>query len=162
MKKFGFTIIEVIMGIAFLSAILAGIFGAYVLVQRYFKDGVALAVSGANANISIEEIVRPVVREGRSFSITSSGNTLSVTRFDSSVNVFTFNNGDGSDSTFTDNTLEKNGSVIADNVAKIPGVDIFQELEPDERVGINFGIRNEGVSEHFREVRISTEIKLRN
>lgn len=146
------TMVEVLIGITFLGIILSGILGSYIIVQKYFKDGIAMAFSGETASTLIEEIVRPIVREGRDFSISNGGDTLTVTRFDSTVNVFSFVN----------NSITRNGSTIAENVVKIPGINIFQELEEDERAGVNFGIRNQGVVGHYKEVRISTGIKLRN
>lgn len=158
----GFTIIEILIGITLLAVVVGSILGIFIVVQRYFKDGVALTVSMATARTVIEKIVRPSVREGSGFSVTDNGNTLTVTGYDSSVNTFTFNNGDGNDATYTDNTIKKNGTIISANIVKITGKDIFEELTANELVGINYGVKNEGVAGHYKEVQISTEIKLRN
>lgn len=162
MKKRGFTIIEILIGITLLAAIVGGILGAFIVIQYYFKNGIAMADSEATARAVIEEIIRPEIREARAFTLSAAGNTLSVTSYDSSVNIFSFNNGDGSDTTYADNTLQKNGNIIASKIVKILGQNIFEQIEENERVGINFGVRNEGVSGTFKEVHINTQIKLRN
>lgn len=164
MKKniFGFTIIEILIGIVLLAIVTSGILGLLIVVQRYFKNGFAMASSQATARLIIEKIVRPDLREGMNFAVSNGGNTLTITESDSSVNVFTFNNGDGSDATYSDNTIKKNGNVIGTNIVRIPGKDVFQELEANELAEINFGVKNEGLTGHYREVHICTEIKLRN
>lgn len=144
--------IEVLIGITFLAAILGSILGAYTIIQKWVKDGIAMASSGATASTLVEEMVRPVIREGRIFSIYPGGDTLTVIGYDSSQTVFTY----------SDNTIKKNGNTIAENVAKIPELDIFQQVEANERVGINFAISTQGVIGSYKEVRISTGIKLRN
>lgn len=158
----GFTIIEALIGITLLAVIVGSILGIFIVVQRYFKDGVALTDSMATARTVIERIVRPSVREGSGFSVSDNGNTLTVTGYDSSVNTFTFNNGDGNDATFGNNTIEKNGTTISANIVKIAGENVFEQITANELVGINYGVRNEGIAGHFKEVHISTEIKLRN
>lgn len=160
MKKFniGMTILEALIGITFLAVIVGSILGIFIVVQRYFHDGIAMANSQATARIVIEKIVRPDVREGSSFSISDSGNTLTLNTGD----FFTFDNGDGDDTTFSDNTIIKNGNVIGNNIIRTGDKDIFEQIEENELVGINFGVRNEGIPGHYKEVHISTEIKLRN
>lgn len=147
-----FTIIEILIGVTLLAVVIGGILGILIVAQRYFKDGVALMDSMATARTVIEKIVRPTVREGSSFTVTDNGDTLTVTSYDSSVNTFTF----------SDNAIKKNGNIISANIVKITGKDIFQQIAENELVGINFGVKNEGVAGHFKEVDICTEIKLRN
>lgn len=163
----GFTIFELIVVIALLALVLGSISGAFMVVQRYFKDGIALAKSQATARVVIEEMVRPI-RHGSRFEILSEGNGLKVVmtgtaedEFGSEV-TFTFDNGDGIDTTFEDNKILMNDNIIGKNIIKIPGENIFQQLEADERVGVNFGVRNKGLVGFYKEVHICTEMKLRN
>lgn len=158
----GFTIVEILMGIILTGAIVGGILGTFIVIQHYYVNGIAMADSEATARAVIEEIIRPEIREGRAFMITTIGNLLTVTSYDSSINNYLFNNGDGIDATFGDNTLQKNGTIIGSNIVKIPGQNIFEQVEENERIGINFGVRNEGTSGTFKEVHINTQIKLRN
>lgn len=160
MKKniFGFTIIEILIGIVLLAIVMSGILGLLIVVQRYFKNGLAMASSQATARLVIEKIVRPDLREGMNFAVSNGGNKLTINEDD----YFTFDNGDGNDATYNDNTIKKNGNVIGTNIVKVPGKDVFQELVANELAGINFGVKNEGLTGHYREVRICTEIKLRN
>lgn len=152
MNKKGLTIIETLIGISFLAVIVGSILGIFIIAQRYFHDGIAMANSQATARIVIEKIVRPDVREGSSFSISSDGNTLTVTKYDGTISVFNFQ----------DNNIRKNGNVIGNNIIKIEDEDIFEKKQENELVGIKFGVKNEGVYGHFQEVHIETQIKLRN
>lgn len=152
MNKKGLTIIETLIGITFLAVIVGSILGIFIIVQTYFHDGIAMAKSQATARIVIEKIVRPDVREGSSFSISDGGDTLNLTKYDGTNVTFGY----------LDNTIQENGNTIGINIVKIPGEDVFEEIVDDELVGINFGVKNEGVSGHFKEVQISTEINLRN
>lgn len=147
-----FTVIETLIGITFLAVIVGGILGLFMVVQKYFKDGIALAISDATARISIEKIVRPDVREGREFTITDAGDTLNLVKYDGTNVTFRY----------TENTLQRNGNTIGANIVKITGSDVFEEIVNDELIGINFGVRNEGISGHFHETHIVTQIKLRN
>lgn len=160
-----FTILETLIGVSLLAVIVAGILGILVVVMQYFVDGLAMATSQATARMAIERIVRPYVREGMSFDVPveNNGDVLIVTNYESAVDTFTFVDDDGDEETFLDNRLERNGSIIGLNIVKIPGTPVFQEIEENERVAINFGVRNQGKFGNInKEVRISTEIQLRN
>lgn len=165
----GMTIIETLIGITLLVIITGSILGLYIVVQQYFKDCVALVKSQATARIVIEKMVRPSIREGSSFSPPPpDGNTVSLTGYNGNTITFTFYNGpDGNDSTFEDNIIKKTENeietTIGTNIVKIPGRDIFEEVSgSDKLVAINFGVKNEGVAGHYKEVYIFTQIKLRN
>ena len=164
MKTRGFTIIETLIGVTLLGIIMGGVLSITVIVNKYFQDGVALSKSQAMARVAIEEMIRPM-RHGESFVISADGNTLTLTKYDDTIDVFNFNNGDGDDSTFKDNMFLKNDIIIASNVTKIPENNIFQQGDitgTDNMIVINFGIRNEGLEGEYKEVRISTDVKLRN
>lgn len=155
MKKLitGFTILESLIGITLLAVIMGSILGAFIVIQRYFKDGIALASSQAAARIVIEKIVRPEIREGSSFSITDGGDTLTVTKYDNSIDIFKF----------VDNRIKKNGNIIGTNIVSIPDKDIFENVAGNNKlVSINFGVMNKGEFGGNKEVHISTEMKLRN
>lgn len=154
-----FTILETLIGVALLAVIVGSLLGIFVMVKQYFEDGIAMANSQATARMVIEKIVRPYVREGKDFSVINNGDGLEVTNYESTIlnpiiDTFTYVD--------EDNKLEKNDNVIGLNIVKIPGMNIFQEVEEDERVRIYFAVRNEGIYGGDKEVRISTEIQLRN
>lgn len=156
----GFSILETLIGVALLAVIVGSLLGILIMVRQYFEDGLAMAESQATARRVIEKIVRPYVREAKDFSVINGGDGLEVTNYNSTIidpiiDTFTYVD--------EDNTLELNGSVIGLNIVTIPGAAVFQEIEEDERVAINFGVRNQGeFGDIDKEVRISTEIQLRN
>lgn len=147
----GMTIIEVLIGITFLAVIMGSILGTFIVVQRHFKDGIAMAKSQATARIVIERMVRPI-RHGESFSVSSNGNTLTLTEYGGLVDIFSFE----------DNKIKQNGNTIGINIYEIPGENIFQNSSDDELIGINFAVKNQGMLDQDKEIRISTEMKLRN
>lgn len=51
---------------------------------------------------------------------------------------------------------------MSTNIYKITGEYVFQEIVEDERIGINFMVRFEGVSGEFREIQVNAEVGLRN
>lgn len=152
MNKEGLTIIETLIGITFLALIVCTTLGLFIVAQIYFHDGIAMAKSQATARIVIEKMVRPDVREGSSFSITDGGDTLNLIKYDGTQVTFRY----------LDNSIRKNDSIIGSNIVKIPGTDVFQEIVDNELLRINFGVKNKGISGHYKEVHISTDIKLRN
>lgn len=154
----GFTIIETLIGITLLAVILGGILGVFIVVQQYFKDGVALINSQATARILIEKMMRPI-RHGESFVVSNGGDTLTLTKYNDSIDVFTF--------VEADSELKKNGNTIAADIVKIydengSPIEVFKEVVPDELVAVNFGVKNEGRVGQYKEVHISTEVNLRN
>lgn len=158
----GFTIIETLIGITLLAVILGGILSVFIVVQQYFKDGVALVNSQATARIVAEKMIRPI-RHGESFEVSDGGNKLEVTGYDGLPDVFTFVKATGD----LTGVLKRNDNTIASNIVEIYDegtlpIEIFKEVVPDKLVAVNFGVKNEGVVGHFKEVHISTEMKLRN
>ena len=163
MKKItgGMTIIETLIGVSLLAIVLGGIFGALIVIRRYAGDGIAMAKSQAIARIVIEKMARPI-RHGESFIVSDGGDTLTLTRYDGTLDTFTF----------TDNTLEQNENPIGTSIYRIPEGDetipIFKlsddlgEDVSEKLIEINFLVRNRGVSNQYQEVRISTVMKLRN
>lgn len=160
-RFYGFTIIEAIMAITFLFLITGSIFSCFLSVQRFFLHTSELAHIQGISQTVMSKIVRPT-REAVSFTITGGGTVLTITHVDGSTEVFSFNNGDGVDATEVDNTIEHDGVAVGTHIVKIPGLFVFQELEVDERVGINFGVRFEGMNDWLREIRISNQVYLRN
>lgn len=160
----GLTIIETLIGISLLALIVGGILGLLVVVQTYFKDGISLINAQAGARIVIEKMVRPA-RAGTGFSVSGDGNTFTLENNNGAPNtIYDFYNGDGNDATFDDNTIRKNGNSIGINIVKISGIPIFQIIPDTENkvLGINFGVKYEGIAGHYEEVHIVTEVKLRN
>jgi len=152
----GFTVIEAIIGITLLAIIVGGILGAFVLIKEYFEDGSALAKSQATARIVAEKIIR-TVRAGRSFIVSEDGNTLTLLNYDGSTDVFQFE---------ADNTISRNGNTFGTDIYQISNsvgsLDIFEEVEANKLIKINFEVRNSGVLKANRTVRISTDARLRN
>lgn len=166
----GMTIIETIIGITLLAIIVGGILGTFAVIQLFFKDGIALVNAQATARIVTEKVMRPI-RNGKSFTVSADGNTLTLTKYDGTVVTFIFSNGDGSDDTSTDNVIKKteNGVTTAiANIVKIPKADgtgnenIFSTIVADRVAGIKFGVRREGRNGRYKELRIDTCVKLRN
>jgi hypothetical protein len=149
----GMTSVEMLIGFSLLIIVTSGILGLFIVIQQYFKDGIALINAQGSANIVIEKFTRPV-RHAKSFAVSDEGDTLTLVMYDDSVDVFEFCEEDG--------TLEKNGNIIGANIVRISDKDIFQELKANELIGLNFGLRNQGVLANDKEVQIETEIKLRN
>lgn len=164
-KKTGFSIVETLIGITMLVLVVGGIIGIIIIVEHFFKNGLALASSQATARILVEEMIRPI-RHGKSFTVSSTAHMLTLTQYDGSINVFTFDNGDGDDVTYTDNTIQKDGNIIATNIVKKEDsgslIDIFHLKSADKLVEINFGVKNEGSSGKYKIIYISTQARLRN
>ena len=156
-SKRSFTIIEILISTSILAVVTGSILGVFTVAQHCFYDGIAMAKSQATARIVIEKIARSV-RHGSGFAILSDGDELSVPMTGSAAAKF----GNPVIFKFEDNELKENGSTIGTNIVKLPNEDVFQELAENERVGINFGVKNEGLVGNFKEVYISTAMKLRN
>jgi Tfp pilus assembly protein PilV len=153
----GFTIIEILIGLSLLIVVVGAIFGVSMLIKEYFEDGVALARSQETARTLIEKMIRPV-RAGRSFTVSTNGETFTLVNYDGSTDVFQFE---------SNNTISENGDTIGANIYQITDsggalVDVFTQDEANKLVKINFEIRNPGVLTVDRIVRISTEARLRN
>jgi len=163
-KVTGLTIVETIIGITLLAVIVGSILGVFEVIHRYFKNGIALINAQSEARMVVEKMARPVIREGRSFGPPpANGNTLTITRYNGASITYTFNNGDGSDATFADNTIKESGNTIGTHIVKIPGVDVFETVAGSSKlVAVNFGIKYEGISGEYKEVRVRTVLKLRN
>lgn len=147
----GFAIIELLIGLLILATVLGAILGTFNVINRFYKDGIALVNSQGVARLAIESISRSL-RHGQSFTVTPGGTTLTVTKYDGSVDTFVY----------AANSLQKNGNTIAHNVYGISGNNIFEAVVANQLIGINFAVRNEGMFDCDKEVRINTQISLRN
>ena len=155
-SKRGFTIIEILISTSILAVVTGSILGAFMVMQRCFYDGIAMAKSQAAARVVIEKMVCPI-RHGKSFNISDDGDKLTLTKYDGTEIAFVFGNDKIEESIDDSDPIR-----VWKNIVKIPNEDVFQELAANERVGINFGVKNEGIVGNFKEVHISTEVKLRN
>jgi Tfp pilus assembly protein PilV len=151
-KKRGLTTIETLIGVTLLAAIVGGILGIFVLLKEYFDDGTALSRSQATARLLTEKMMRPV-RYGKTFNVSVDGNTLTLVGYGGVVDTFQYN---------VDNTISKNGNTIGTNIYKIAGVNLFQQIEVNKLLKVNFEVKNLGVFSSYRTVRIDTDIRLRN
>lgn len=166
MKKMnrGVTLVELIVAVSLLVLVCGIAMAALLLIQRLNRDGAALARSQATARIVVAKVVRSL-RHGQSFSIPSSGDQLTITKYDDSTVTFTFDNGDGNDDSFIDNVIREDGMIIGRRVVKLPGQNIFTADPLDSynnTVAVNFGARNAGTVGDVKEVRISTKACMRN
>lgn len=157
----GFTIVETLIAITILAIAMGSILGSLRAVLLAYHRDLAMVKVQATAKTITEQIVRSA-RHGKEFTIIDSGNELTVTRYNDATDVFVFDNGDGVDKTYEDNVIKKNGQQLGTNIVKITGENVFQELEQDQQVGVVFGVRHQGTAGNYKEVRIDTQVTLRN
>lgn len=162
----GYTMIEMLIGILILTIVGSGILGAMIIVEKSFNNSLAVINNQSSARRIAEDIVR-TVRSAESFLVSDAGDTLTLTQYDGSVDIYTYSTVDGNETTYEDNILQKNGSTIIEHIVKIQTdsglTPVFNEdANIIDLVEINFGFKHSGIYNDDKEIYITTQGKIRN